>query len=190
MEEVYKNCPVFKNHQYILRLTVCEDGTDLLKVYSDERSVPFFNSDNCHGDRFYYENLDRMEEAIQFWISEYEKKRFVRWTIFQEGKMEAVGTVELFHRDSRDYFNDCGLLRLDLRSDYEREEVIIDILSLVIPNTWELFDCSIIATKAIGEAGERIKGLKELGFLETDHRLIGHDGMEYKDYFILTKIQE
>ena len=35
-------------------MTNKEDKADLLKVYSDEKSVPFFNSDNCGGDDFYY----------------------------------------------------------------------------------------------------------------------------------------
>jgi ribosomal-protein-alanine N-acetyltransferase len=65
MEDIYKSCPVLKNDRYVLRFTTCDDGPDLLKVYRDERSVPFFNSDNCHGDGFYYETLDRMEEAIR-----------------------------------------------------------------------------------------------------------------------------
>lgn len=190
MEDVYKSCPVMENDKYVLTLVTMKDAPDLLKVYGDEKSVPLFNSDNCHGDRFYYSSLDRMEEAIRFWISEYEKKRFVRWVIFAEEKKEVVGTIELFHRDSVDYFHNCGLLRLDLRSDYERKEVIADILSLVVPNTWELFDCSLIATKAVIEAKERIQVLYALGFSPTGHKLIGHDGTEYGDYFVLTKTQE
>lgn len=190
MEDVYKSCPVMENNQYVLTLVTMKDAPDLLKVYGDERSVPLFNSDNCHGDLFYYSTLDRMEEAIRFWISEYEKKRFVRWGIFVKEKKEVVGTIELFHRDSVDYFHDCGLLRLDLRSDYERKVVIEDILSLVVPNTWELFDCSLIATKAVIEAKERIQALLALGFSPTGHMLIGHDGTVYGDYFVLTKTQE
>ncbi|WP_313071051.1 GNAT family N-acetyltransferase [Lacrimispora sp.] len=190
MGDVYKSCPVLENDQYILRFVTMEDAPGLLKVYSDERSVPLFNSDNCHGDRFYYRTLDRMEEAIRFWILEYEKKRYVRWTIFGKEKGEVVGTIELFHRDSTDYFHDCGLLRLDLRSDYERKEVITDILSLMIPNTWDRFHCEFIATKAMKEAGNRIEALNQLGFSPTTHKLIGHDGTEYGDYFVLTKTQE
>ena len=38
---------------------------------------------------------------------------------------EAIGTIELFHRDAADYFTDCGLLRLDIRSDYEMSDKII-----------------------------------------------------------------
>ncbi len=28
------------------------------------------------------------------------------------------------HIDAKDYFNNCGLLRLDLRSDYEKQDII------------------------------------------------------------------
>lgn len=34
---------------------VSEDDTDdLSEVYSDKNALPFFNSDNCDGDNFYY----------------------------------------------------------------------------------------------------------------------------------------
>lgn len=37
-------------------------------MYSDKNALPFFNSDNCHGDNFYYPNEDRMRQAIKFWL--------------------------------------------------------------------------------------------------------------------------
>ena len=46
MIDVYKNCPEYENENYILRMISKEDKKDLLKVYSDEKAVPFFNSDN------------------------------------------------------------------------------------------------------------------------------------------------
>lgn len=53
----------------------------------------------------------------------------------------------MFNRKSEDYFNECGLLRLDLRSDYENTEDIFEILSLIVPPAFELFGCRIVATK-------------------------------------------
>lgn len=41
MTDVYENCPVFENDNYILRMTSQEDKSDLLKVYSDKAAVPF-----------------------------------------------------------------------------------------------------------------------------------------------------
>lgn len=64
MMDVYKNCPTYENEYYIIRMVNTEDKEDLLKVYSDEKSVPLFNSDNCGGDDFYYTTEDRMEQAI------------------------------------------------------------------------------------------------------------------------------
>lgn len=75
--DVYKNCPSFENESYLLRMVEKEDTADLLKVYSDEKAVPFFNSDNCGGDDFHYRTEDRMEQAIEYWLWEYGRRGFV-----------------------------------------------------------------------------------------------------------------
>lgn len=187
MSKVYKKCPQFENEKYLLRFVNENDCRDLLKVYSDKKAASFFNSDNCGGDDFYYTTESRMEEAIKYWLWEYERHGFVRWSIIDKDANEAIGTIELFHRDSNDYFTNCGLLRLDLRSDYEKSANIQKILSLIIEPTFELFDCDKIATKAIPEAKERIKALCNIGFMFSKEKLIGHDRKEYKDYFVIKK---
>lgn len=170
-----------------MRYVISEDCTDLLKVYSDKASVPFFNSDNCGGDDFYYTTLERTKRAIDFWHFEYERKGFVRWTIIDKSKDVAIGTIELFNRKAKDYFTNCGLLRLDLRSDYETTEEIEDILSLIIPPTYDLFVCDKVATKAKPAASQRIDALVKFGFRYTDEKLIGHDGTKYGDYYAIAK---
>lgn len=185
MRDVYKVCPVFENEDYVLRYVSAEDYSDLLKVYSDKKAVPFFNSDNCGGDDFYYTTEEKMKQVIDYWLWEYSRKGFVRWSIIDKQNNEAIGTIELFHRNSKDFFTDCGLLRLDLRSDYEKTKNIKNILSLILQPSYKLFDCSIIATKAVSEAIERIKALNELGFILSTEKLIGHDGTEYSDYYVL-----
>lgn len=185
MQEVYEKCPEFENEKYKLRFVSQDDCTDLLKVYSDLKAVPFFNSDNCGGDDFYYSTMERMKEAIEYWIFEYNRKGFVRWSIFNKEKAEVIGTIELFQRNSHDYFTECGLLRLDLRSDYENEVAIKEILSLIISPTFELFKCNKIATKAIAKATERINALEKIGFSLSSEKLIGHNGTPYCSYFVL-----
>ena len=68
MANVYDVCPSFETDRWILRLTTKEDSEELLSVYSDKNALPFFNSDNCHGDNFYYPTKERMDSAIDFWI--------------------------------------------------------------------------------------------------------------------------
>ena len=65
MKNVYEVCPSFENEKYLLRFVELSDAQELLNVYRDEKAVPYFNSDNCHGDIFFYETLERMEEAIK-----------------------------------------------------------------------------------------------------------------------------
>lgn len=187
IKNVYKNCPEFENDRYLLRLVNICDADDLLKVYSDKKAIRFFNSDNCGGDDFYYSTKERMSEAIEYWLWEYSRKGFVRWSVIDKVANEAVGTIELFHRKSKDYFDKCGLLRLDLRSDYETEEAIISILKLIVKPTFSMFNCTMIATKAISSAKNRTTALQTMGFGLCDAVLVGHDGTQYKDYYVLKK---
>jgi len=180
---VYDVCPVLKSEHFTLRLVEREDTPGLLKVYSDERAVPLFNGDNCNGDDFHYTTMERMEQAIDFWLkSYYEWKCFVRWTILAGD--EPIGTVELFHREAEDAFNHHGLLRLDLRSDYERLSVLLELLELIHRYAYELFDCPILATKAPAFAGERCGALARSGYIASASRIVGHAGTEYGDYWV------
>ena len=185
--KVYKVCPSFENERFLLRLVQLNDCKHLLKVYSDEKAVPLFNSDNCGGDDFYYTTELRMKEAIEYWLWEYDRKGFVRWSIIDKSTGEAIGTIELFRRKADDYFTNCGLLRLDLRSDYENEAAIKSILSLIVPQTFGLFACDKVATKAVLYAAERRNALENIGFSLSAQKLIGHDGTEYSDYYVIEK---
>lgn len=187
MKEVYEECPVLENDNYILRLIDIEDAKDLLKVYSDEKAVPYFNSDNCKGDTFFYTTFERMQEAVKYWIWEYERKGFVRWTMVDKNSKEAIGTIELFNRASKDSFNACAILRLDLRSDYENADSIFEIVSIVTSATYDLFHCNRIATKAAPFAKERIHALKRMGFRQSVDMLVGHDGTKYGNYRVRLK---
>ncbi|MDE5951003.1 MAG: GNAT family N-acetyltransferase [Acetatifactor sp.] len=194
MVSPYEKCPIFENENYQLRLVEVSDAPDLLLVYSDEKAVPFFNSDNCNGDDFHYTTLERMQSAIDFWLWAYRDKGFVRWAIVDKNTRQAVGTIELFNRRAidgqkpSDYFNECGLLRLDLRSDYEYADRIQEILSLIVPPAFELFACQMIATKIPPFATQRKVAAEQLGFALSEEKLIGgDDNRVYTDYFVLLK---
>lgn len=184
MKDVYEFCPKFENEKYLLRPIDEKDLDDLHKVYSDKIAVPFFNGDNCNGDDFYYETIERMKQAIDFWIFSYKERYFVRWSIFDKSVGETIGTIELFHRDStKDVFDNCALLRLDLRSDYEKSSEIENILSLIIPPTYDLFYCDKIATKCWQNATERKSALEKLGFTPSENKLIAN-GTKYSEYWV------
>ncbi|CDE53624.1 putative uncharacterized protein [Roseburia sp. CAG:303] len=132
---------------------------------------------------FYYTTMEEMKDTIAFWKREYQNRYYVRWAIIDKNDNCAIGTIELFNRKTKDYFNNCGLLRLDLRSDYEKQDIIEDILGLIIPETRDMFACEMIATKAISIAKERIKALEHKGFCLSEESVIGHDGTKYNSYY-------
>ena len=160
-----------EGENYLVRKLEVRDTSDLLNVYSDEKAVPLFNSDNCNGDDFHYMSLERMQQAVEFWLWSYTNKYFVRFSIIDKRIQKVIGTIELFHRDSKDYFNRCGLLRLDLKSDYD------------------LFDCDMVATKIPTFAGERKAAAVQNGFFATDKALVGgDDGKVYTNYYVRLRI--
>ena len=182
---IYENLQTFESANFLLRGVNAKDAEDLLKVYSDEQAVPFFNGDNCHGDDFHYTTLERMKEAIKFWLFSYDNGYFVRWSIVFKQTNEAIGTIELFHReDTIEEYDNCGLLRLDLRSDFEKADVITEILSLIAEFVFNLFGDKVV-TKVWDNATERLAAIKRLGFKRPNVGLIGNQGEVFNDYYIL-----
>lgn len=180
---IYEKCPVLESTKFIIRLFEDKDCDDLLKVYSDKMALPFFNSDNCDGDNFYYATKERMEEAIKFWRLSYENGWFARLSIIDKTSSTVIGTVELCLRVSEDEFNNMGILRIDVRSDYEKEDILYDIFSLITPQLEELIGCMGVLTKAPIYAVERIKAVQRAGFTKSEHLLIGKTGYAYDGYW-------
>lgn len=179
MKDIYEECPIYSKNLITLRQTIIEDAEELLKCYSDEKAVPFFNSDNCHGDIFYYSTIERMKQAIDFWNYSYSNRYFVRWTVILNDTNVKVGTIEMFHRLAEDEFNHYGILRIDLQSDYESKEIINEISEIASENFFKAFDVKAILTKAIPEATERIASLLQNGYKPENRKV-----MTYDDYYV------
>ena len=162
MSNIYEQCPVLENERWLMRFVKEEDSEDLQKVYGDKQALPFFNSDNCHEDNFYYDTKEKMDNAIRFWLESYEGKWFVRLTIIDKHISKAIGTIEMFHRPSDDEFDGDGLIRLDVRSDYEKSDELQEIFALLIPEAYDLLDCEEIITKIPLYALERIDAAKKV----------------------------
>lgn len=184
--DVYKECPVIESGRFLLRQVAVSDWQALLKVYSDLKAVPIFNADNCLFG-FYITKAEDMQNTIRFWLEEYGKRYYVRWSIIDTRTIEAIGTIELFHRTAEDFYNHVGLLRLDLRSDFETETDIREILQLLLPPAFSWFGVDRVATKIVPQAENRIRAAEKLGFTAGTEPLIGHGGTKYYDYWILDR---
>ena len=145
---LYETCPVLENGRFLLRQVEKKDCEDLLKVYSDRNALPFFNSDNCDGDNFFYETKEQMARALDFWDYSYQNGWFARLSIVDQMKSAVIGTMELCLRVSDDAFHNTGILRIDVRSDYEKESLLYDLVTLITPHICEMLGCNGVITKA------------------------------------------
>ncbi len=181
---IYEICPKFENDRFRVRFFQKEDFNDLLAVYSDQKSLPFFNSDNCNGDNFYYSTVEKMTKAFEFWDFSYKNGWFVRMSIEDKKAHKIIGTIELCKRVSQDAFNNHAVLRVDLLSSYENEDVLSGLLALVTPHVNDVVGTQGIITKAPIFAVERINALKKTGYILSHEHLVGKDGYPYKDYWL------
>ena len=180
---LYEERPILESGRFLLRAVKSEDCGDLLKVYSDRNALPFFNSDNCDGDNFYYPSREKMAQAMSFWETSYQNGWFARLSIIDKPASCVIGTVELCLRVSEDAFNNMGILRIDVRSDYEEEGPLYETTALAAPHIPELLGCDGVLTKAPIYAVERIKALQRAGFTKSGHLLIGKTGYAYDGYW-------
>lgn len=181
--DIYEFCPTLESDKFLLRLFQEEDCDDLLKVYSDKNALPFFNSDNCDGDNFYYATKERMAEALAFWKSSYQNGWFARLSIIDKASSTVIGTVELCLRVSEDVYHNMGILRIDVRSDYEKEDALYDITALITPHLPEMLNCDGIITKVPIYAVERTKAMQKAGYTKSAQYLVGKTGYAYDGYW-------
>lgn len=185
MKNIYEECPIFQDETVCLIQTKMEDAKELLMCYSDKKAVPFFNADNCNGDTFYYDTVERMEQAIKFWQNSYEWRAFVRWTVVLRSNNEKIGTVEMFNRGMTKHFGIHGILRIDLQSKYEKRKIVASIIDIVNKNFYEAFGVNYIMTKVVPEATERVYALEKHQYVKIDKGMF-----ELENYYIRENIHE
>ncbi len=154
--DAYLRCPRFQTESFTLRLVNDADSEDLFECYNDKKAVSLMNDDNCDFG-FYVESKEKMAETISYWIDFYKKKCFIRFSIVDNKSQKAVGTVEGFGGDT-------GVLRIDISSEYEKEDFLCELLTFARENFNAIFGNKDIVTKAIPEASERVLALKKEGW--------------------------
>ena len=175
----YEKCPVIVGENLKLRLVNINDAEDLLMCYSDQNARLLFNSDNCI-NRFEYSTLDEMKKAIEFWIDEYKRKYYVRFSIVDQKSGHIIGTIEMFTKQANDEATTIGVLRIDIQSSFESEEVLDELVQLIEANFPKYFAFTAIVTKVVKIAEKRVKIFQNNGFAQLTNKNI----VNFDDYYI------
>ena len=155
--DIFTICPAYETEHFKIRKLELKDAEELFSCYSDLEAARFFNGDCC-GDDFYYTDINKFRKCVEYWLSRYEAQDFVRWSIQDKERERLIGTIEVC--PSLKYAVDgrmMGILRIDLKSEYERLDVLKELMDILLENIYEDFEVSSIIMKIQKDAKERQK---------------------------------
>lgn len=173
-------CPTYETEHFKIRKLEREDAEELFSCYSDSEAARFFNGDCC-GDDFYYTDKEKFGVCVEYWLSRYTEHDFVRWSIQDKEKRCLIGTMEVC--PSLKYTADgrmMGILRIDLKSEYERQEILTELMDVLIEHSYDDFHVASIIMKIQKEAGERQKLIKKYQFVAAKEEC----NISLEDYYI------
>ena len=170
--------------EFSLRGLKTDDWKELIVVYKDVASTPFFNSDNCHGDIFHYSTEEQRKKAIRFWTDSTSKGYFTRKVIVDSSNNRAIGTIEYFVRQNEPNYNDAILLRVDVHHYYEQKKALVKIFRIAMKEAYSACGNLPLLTKGWDYAVERKEALSFLGFAKCGEPLIGHENESFQHYWL------
>ena len=178
--DVFTICPEYETGHFKIRKLEAEDAEGLFSCYSDPEAARYFNGDCC-GDDFYYTDKEKFRECVEYWLSRYGARDFVRWSVLDRKTGLLIGTMEVC--PSLKYAVDgrkMGILRIDLKSEYERWPVLKELMDVLICHIYEDLEVASIIMKIQKDAGERQKLIKEYQFVDAKEEC----NISLEDYYI------
>lgn len=185
-ENPFLHCPEYETENFIVTKIKLADAEDLFEVYSDLTTRSHMNNDNCGGE-WQCNTLEVVQEGIRSWEREYDEKYYIRWTVTNKKLKKHIGTIELAPAPGRLRFFDgictTGILRVDIKSELENEEVFSEIYNMTDSEMMETFGVERIITKGVPSEVERIKGLGKGHYI----KLPDNEIIPYPHYYIKNK---
>lgn len=165
--DVFTICPAYETEHFKIRKLELRDAEELFSCYSDPEAARFFNGDCC-GDDFYYTDINKFRKCVEYWLSRYEAQDFIRWSVQDKERERLIGTIEVC--PSLKYAVDgrmMGILRIDLKSEYEKQAVLEELMDTLTVHIYEDFNVASIIIKIPKDAEERQKLIRKYQFVSA-----------------------
>ncbi|MGH4123204.1 MAG: hypothetical protein ACREV6_09800 [Clostridium sp.] len=179
-------CPVYETDNLIFTKVKDEDAIELFKCYSDPITRSHINNDNCGGE-WDTHNIDVVKKGIIGWKEEFDAKFYIRWSVTHKHTNTIIGTIEIAPVPNTTRFLDgvcrIGILRIDILSSFEDEEVFSEILKMAKDNFYTDFDIENIIIKATKDDTQRTLALENNRFEKCGNNSI----VPYNDYYLKRK---
>ena len=175
----FDECPVYETEHFIFKRVSEEDAEDLFICYSDPITLKHMNNDNCNGE-WHPTSADELKNA---WQKDYERRTFIRWSIKYKNTDKVIGTIEIAPLPWGKWFfgseTPIGILRLDLLSSFEKQEVFSEIINMMATELANDFEVHKIIMKAPPNEPERVNALISNHFYSDTKK-----EFKYDNYYI------
>lgn len=179
----FEKCPVYETENLLFTKIKVEDAADLFECYSDPITKSHMNNDNCGGE-WNCHSIDVVKQGIRAWEQEFKDKFYIRWSITYKPTNKKIGTIEIAPVPNTMRFLDgvcqIGILRVDIISFLEKEEIFSEIFNMATNNFYLDFDINSIITKATQDDFQRVSSLDNCSY----KRLENYSVIQYSDYYI------
>ena len=165
----FKKCPVFETEHFKLRQVKMKDAADLVECYGNPTLAVQGSAHGCIvGPGGYGSKTKKeMQDFIRFWLKEYHKGWYVRWSVIDRQSGAVVGTVEGGGHDIPGQGMGVTLM-IDLVASYETETYVSELLRLIIDQFYTLYGADIFIIYGMPGADVRLNALAAAGFVPVD----------------------
>jgi ribosomal-protein-alanine N-acetyltransferase len=185
-ENPFEKCPVYETDNLTFTMVKEEDAEELFQCYSDPITASHMNNDNCGGD-WDVSTIDIVKKSIGGWVKEFDAKFYIRWSVTHKYTKRIIGTIEIAPIPNTTKFLDgvCenGILRVDIISTFENEQILTEILKMATENFYIDFDIKNIVIKSRKDDLARVLALKNNRFDKYEEKSI----VKYNHYYIKRK---
>lgn len=173
-------CPRLKNNRIRIRQLRLDDADKLLSCYQQQGKAPTYFNLDFSNETIPCQNKEQVKNLLKFYLSQSKSKKSVYWTVIDLFNNNSIGVISITPLEKNEDYKNVGLLRMDIKSEYETKEIISAILNMT-EQLYELFDLNTIISKAWLTSRHRINAMLENGFKESfDRYLIKKDGYFFK----------
>lgn len=179
----FEKGPIYETHNLKFKKVKDEDAVDLFECYSDPITKSHMNNDNCGGE-WDCHSIDVVRQGISGWEKEFDARFYIRWSVTHKQINKIIGTIEVAPIPNTTRFLDgvckTGILRIDIISFLENEDIFSEILKMVTGNLYADFDIDNIIIKATKDDIQRILALENNNFVNLKSNSL----ISYDDYYI------
>jgi ribosomal-protein-alanine N-acetyltransferase len=156
IDSVFNEFPKLETERFILREVVERDYSAIYDIYSDEDAVKYQQIKAMT-------TIEQAKKAVEFFVSGFKNKKFIRWCITFKENNEVIGLISLHDFDTWNSKVEVGYM---LNKKYWGQNVMSEASKEIINYAFKVMELNRIEALIDPENIASIKLNEKLGFMK------------------------